>query len=200
MIKVDDAVYVLDISGVDLDSLKESCYLIYSELHAKQESSSVNAYANKDAPITTKLNNSYNIFSYPYPELENLFDVIKSKFYEVEKIHYGLNLKKNYYLNAWLNYYNYNEYVDWHIHQDMKPWTWHGFFCVDTEPSKTIYHNLQHKRTYDIQSLDNRLVIGQCQNVRHKTDPWMVADRPRITVAFDVLTSSSGQDFCIPLG
>ena len=39
------------------------------------------------------------------------------------------------------NYDSYKEgdFIDWHTHWPKEKNTWHGFFCVDCEPSYTTY-------------------------------------------------------------
>lgn len=202
MNKVIDGLYFVDDCGVNLNELKKSCIQISEEINRLQIVDNLDkAYQQECAPITTKFASFYNFFTFPYPEVHNLFKVIQQKFYALEKLHYGKNLNQNYYLMAWLNVYHKNEFVDWHYHNAMQPWTWHGIFCVDTVPSCTSYRYLNSDSIANVESLDNRMIIGLSESYLHRTYPWHDESRPRITIAFEITSEKVlkiKRNICIP--
>lgn len=203
MNKVIDGLYFVDNCGLNLDKLKTSCIQISEEINNLSIINNLDkAYQQVGAPVTTKFNAFYNFFTFPYPEVHTLFKAIQKNFYALEKLHYGKNLNQNYYLTAWLNLYNKDEFVDWHSHHDMRPWSWHGFFCVDTVPSYTSYRKLNNDNDIvDIESLNDRMIMGLCESYIHRTYPWHDESKPRITVAFDIASEKVlkiRRNICIP--
>lgn len=140
----------------------------------------------------TEIYKQYNVLSYPLPEVHKLYSQIRDFFYECQKKHYGKILKKNYYIQCWLNIYQRGHFLDWHNHATIRngapsilPFTWHGFFCVNVGNSVTSY-KFQKKNIVDVQGTNNLLVLGVNNSDLHRTYPW-TEDTPRITIAFDIV-------------
>jgi hypothetical protein len=167
--------------NLDLIQLKASCYSLYDLV---QENFSENK---KDftaqSTLTTQLFSSYNLFMYPYNGFYELYQEIKT-FFEPYK-----DKDKNYYIQCWLNFYREGDFINWHGHWHENAKSWHGFFCVDCEPSKTTYRIPGVKNDIDVISKNNLLVISRSDGDSHRTWPWPYSDRPRITIAFDILPS-----------
>jgi hypothetical protein len=94
-------------------------------------------------------------------------------------------------MQSWVNVYNYGEYIDWHGHGQTSTYAWHGFFCVNAEPSKTTYQYLNSPETIDVESKNNLLVLGKSNTDTHRTWPWLDKNEPRITIAFDIVPDTT---------
>jgi len=168
--------------GLDLVQLKSSCLLMRQLV--------LDTWPTYTDPNTVKITNSlmsqlfknYNIFMYSYPEFYQLYSEIKTLFRE----QCGNN--DPHYCQAWLNYYHADEYITWHRHNLSLQCGWHGFFCVDTEPSKTTYRLLDGTE-FDVDGKNNLLVLSKNQGDSHCTWPWHLPE-PRITIAFDIVPAA----------
>jgi len=166
---------------LDLAQLKSSCELMRQLV--------LDTWPGKQDPGTTRITNSlvtqlfknYNIFMYPYPEFHQLYSELKTMFRE----HCDTTA---YYCQAWLNYCHTDEYIDWHRHNLSLHCGWHGFFCVDTEPSNTTYR-LPDETEFDVVGKNNLLVLSENQGDSHRTWPWHLLE-PRITIAFDIVPAA----------
>lgn len=130
--------------------------------------------------MTTGLFSSYNLLLYPLPEFHRLHEEICTMFNEVND-----NYDDKFYLQCWLNYYRKGDFIDWHHHWPPHYKGWHGFFCVNTEPSSTTYR-LKDGTIVEVKSEDNNLVLSRSDGDQHRTWPWEY-DEPRITIAFDII-------------
>lgn len=139
---------------------------------------------NKDIN-SRRLFKNYNLFLYPYPGFYELFTEIQIAFNEALKIS-GRENNGPYYIGCWVNFYGKDNFVPWHGHWPTELKTWHGFYCVNCEPSKTTY-KLPGEKIVDIESKNNRLVISPSDGDQHRTWPWEHSDRDRITIAFDIV-------------
>ena len=186
MKKIADGLYET-ICEINLHKLKNSCNLIYSQIeNLPIDSHWFGNDGQKDAPKTTKTNLQYNIFTFVYPQIHNLFKTIQNNFYLCEKDYYSKNLKCNYFLQGWLNVYKKDQFLDWHSHHYNIARGWHGFFCVDAELSSTLY-KFENNSIIEVPSTNNKLVLGLCANNYHKTNPWHNVYKNRVTIAFDII-------------
>jgi hypothetical protein len=170
--------------NLDLDKLHSTCKIMY-ELIKKNFSENKQDYSGQST-LTTKLFGSYNLLLYPLPELHELYNGIKDFFHRVNTLENAKNEK--YYIQCWLNFYQKGEFIDWHGHWEPEKRTWHGYFCVDVEPSHTTYimPNTNGKKV-DIHSKNNLLVMSRSDGDVHKSSEWPFEERPRITIAFDIV-------------
>ena len=111
------------------------------------------------------------------------------------------DIKEQYMIQCWLNFYRKGEFIDWHRHWPMDAKGYHGFLCVSCEPSKTTYrlpakHGVQipteliektEWETVDVESKNGLLVLSESAGDMHRTWPWEFHDRDRITIAFDIV-------------
>ena len=72
--------------------------------------------------------------------------------------------------------------------------SWHGYYCVDVEPSKTSYKLEKNGKIVHVQNEDNLLVLSKSLDDQHRTWAWEY-DHPRITIAFDILPASNILNF-----
>jgi hypothetical protein len=143
----------------------------------------------KLAPLTTQGFEHYNLLMYPFDGFHSLYFEIQQLFQQFNKSN------EKYYIRCWLNMYEKGNFVDWHDHFPTKSGSWHGFFCVDCEPSKTTYRLPNILELVDIVSENNLLVLSKSDGDQHRTWPWEYADRDRITIAFDIVPASYTGEF-----
>jgi len=176
------------VSNLNLDKLKDSCYSVFdSTSKLELDPVWVDNPNQIDAPSSTKKLSQYNVFTFVLPKIPELYKLIRTSFYEAERMEYSKNLNLNYYIRAWVNVYKTDQFIDWHGHHYPVNWGWHGFFCVDVETSNTYYRFKDTNEIVTVPSKNNKLVMGLCETNEHKTDPWSEVDRDRITVAFDII-------------
>lgn len=166
----------------DLQEMRESCDKMYE--HITQTYKSGNTVS-PQSTLTTRLYKQYNLLLFTVGQFHELFTDIKNTFFELNPV-----LEEPHYLQCWLNYYQKDNYIDWHGHWPSELKSWHGFYCVDCEPSCTTYL-LPSGTKVDINSENNLLVLSKSEGDKHRTWPWPYSDRPRITIAFDIAPRSS---------
>ena len=167
--------------NLNLNELNTSSDIMYHFIK-KNFSNNRADYAGKST-LTTKLYSSYNLLLYPLPGFHELYNEIKDVFHKVNP-----SSNEKYYMQCWLNYYQKGDFIDWHKHWEPESKSWHGFYCVNAESSYTSY-KLPHIDTkiIDIQSENNLLVLSRSDGDKHKSSEWLYEDRPRITIAFDIV-------------
>jgi len=137
--------------------------------------------------MTTQLYAQYNLMLYPVSsEFHSLYKNIVTMFKEVCPPEEFNN--NQFYMQCWLNFYRKGDFIDWHNHwlPDENGSSWHGFYCVDCEPSKTTYRIPGVANDVDVVSENNLLVMSKSDGDQHRTWPWH-ENKPRITVAFDIV-------------
>ena len=142
--------------------------------------------------LSTRLYSKYNFCLYPLPGVHELYWSINSVFHNCLTHFHGGRVHKRYFMQSWLNYYRKGEYIDWHTHTPGSVGGWHGFLCLDVEPdSFTSYRwpsDAQRKDVIvDVKSENNLMVMGISNEDQHRSSEWPYEDRPRITIAFDIL-------------
>lgn len=167
---------------LNLNQLKYSCYLMHDfvKKHFDKEMPAYDDVSGKTS-LTTNLYNTYNLFMYPYDEFYNLYQEIKTLFHDC------CIDEDQYYIQCWVNFYKKGDFIDWHNHWAPEHRTWHGFFCVDCEPSKTTYNVPGYNEPLDIVSENNLLVMSRSNGDTHRTWPWEDETKDRITIAFDIV-------------
>jgi hypothetical protein len=165
---------------LNLDEQQRSAHMMYEFIK--------HTFADKDhngqSTMIYNLYEKYNYFMYSVPGIHKLYNGIKETFHQCN-IHRNGENDREYFAQCWLNFYHKGEFIDWHGHWPEKYDTWHGFYCVDVEPdSKTTYRFSDQE--VDIQSKNNLLVISPSAGDEHRSSEWNF-DRPRITIAFDII-------------
>ena len=153
---------------------------------------------------TTNLFGMYNTFLFSAAPLHSLFKEISTLWNEVKPD------DDIYYLQSWVNVYEETASIGWHYHWTESFNAWHGFYCVDVDVSKTTYalspkyyqeskaHDylyngqpiLEYNDEYeliDVVGQDNFLIMGRSAGDQHRNLPWKIKNRPRITIAFDIV-------------
>jgi len=179
--------------NLNLTEIKDSCYKMKAVIDENFKKHILgNEYIEdegKFAPLTTQGFEQYNLLMYPFAGFHSLY-------FEIQKLFQQLNQSnEKHYLRCWLNIYEKDNFVDWHEHFPASCNSWHGFFCVDCEPSKTTYQLPNTLDQVDIISENNLLVLSKSAGDKHRTYPWEYEDRDRITIAFDIVPAKSTGNF-----
>ena len=183
---------------LDLIKIRTSCYKMNDIINNNFKTVTENGYRDDSgmSPLTTQVHEQYNLLMYRFEEFHSLY-------FEIQSLFQKLNQRTDtYYINCWLNLYKKGHYLDWHDHYPPQCNAWHGFFCVDCEPSKTTYQLPNKSETVDIVSENNLLVISPSAGDWHRTWPWEAEDRDRITIAFDIVPRNYADNrvkFWIPI-
>jgi hypothetical protein len=168
--------------NLNLSKIKNSSHKMYNYIKKTFESGSdYNGQSSMEKQIFAK----YNLLMYPLPEFYELYCEIRNFFRE------NLNsedLNEPHYIQCWLNFYKKGEFISWHEHWPPEVNGWHGYYCVDVEPSKTTYKLPGYKKNIDVENCNNLLVLSKSNGDKHRTWPWEY-DSPRITIAFDIVPS-----------
>lgn len=136
-----------------------------------------------DGSPSTKLYEAYNVFLCHAPGFYEVYSAVVKSFKSKQSNY------QDYAIAGWVNVHQQGGYLDWHIHgKDIKnhDQRWHGYVCVNAEPSKTMYMDFETKKL--LQTIENKngyLVLNPA-GIAHRTTPWGVAEEPRITIAFDI--------------
>jgi len=207
------SVYVYD---VDLDISQQRKNALFARDYLVNES----GFSDKDAAyskhkgdldLPTKIYNKYNYATFPLPGMPKLYDAIRDAFAKSLASENDTS-HTEYAIQIWVNFYNKGSNIDWHHHWSREFDSWHGFYCVDTEPNShteyAFYSNekdairnmlVESDDERDIEfflgaadehifvkSKDNRIVISRSGNDCHRSSEWE-GNRPRVTVAFDIV-------------
>lgn len=169
-------------------NFKEVKANIYEKFSDIDQSDNVNP--NQNVPFSTLQYYAYNLFMYPAPGFYELFVQIRDAYREFS------NDDQPAYMEAWLNVYNRGDHLDWHGHWPPEYEIWHGFYCVDVETdSYTDYRIPMVREEVRVHSEDNLLVIGKGTGDLHRSSPWHLDHKPRVTIAFDIIPQKSLQPF-----
>lgn len=137
------------------------------------------------------LGNLYNIFQFHDSQIHKLFSALR-KLIKEACLYYGIDFKKEQYMiQGWFNMSgikdpelnNSNHYHD-HMEGTGIP-NFHGYYCVDAEPSSTFYKIGGHDGIlFENINKNNRAIISETGHP-HGIGPWPY-DKPRITIAYDI--------------
>jgi len=185
---------------LNLENLMASTLMAANTVKMRYPEDSVDSNGFKG---TTKTFEKYNIFMFSAQPLWELFREI-STFWQSTR-----TSNKIHYMQAWINVYEEGaESIGWHHHWPEHMQAWHGYYCLDVDVSKTTYALqpkyykqsrdvadqyqgvLEHNDEYeliDVVGRDNMLVMGLSSNDLHRNIPWKIKNRPRITIAFDIV-------------
>jgi hypothetical protein len=190
---------------LDLVRAKQDCFAIYETVKYRYGNFEIPADGPAFTNLSTRLFFKYNTFLFSSQELHKLFVEI-SNFWKIVR-----PTNEPWYLRSWVNIYDSSKSIGWHSHFESKDNGWHGYFCVDVDQSKTsyalfpplfqeslayehdyVYNNTQlveHNTEYELANVcgqDNFLFMSP-SGPMHRNVPWRILDRPRITIAFDIL-------------
>lgn len=190
--------------SINLDNLKQYLDIKHEEILSntlKEDNLLTDLLVKKynklnNAP--TKLNKKYNLFKSDSTIIKEMYSELKALTEDACK-HYGYDFdQQNYMVRAWFNYdlksINNKEYSplknERFFHDHLGGYgapDFHGYYCVDAEPSIT-YYKINDQEVFSNINKNNRMVL--CANgFLHGRDDWY-EDHPRITIAYDVVPFS----------
>jgi hypothetical protein len=170
-----------------LDKLKPSCLMLAEEVQSRwgdwMNSWSEDYMKFADGSPSTKLYEAYNIFLCHAPGFYEVYSKVVESFKQKQP-----NWNQ-YAIAGWVNVYEKEGFLDWHYH-GSDPYNhdhrWHGYVCVNAEPSKTMYMDITTKKLVEtIENKNGQLVLNPA-GIAHRTTPWKDETEPRITIAFDI--------------
>ena len=133
------------------------------------------------APMSSRLHDYYNVFSFPYDGIYELYQEVCAFFKEVNQY------DQPYYIHAWLNYLNKGDSVPWHNHWGALSGLKQTYVCsayINAEPSNTIYKFPDE--TYTIKNKNNTITLYEDVGDIHMVEPW-TGNEPRITISMDMV-------------
>lgn len=128
----------------------------------------------------------YNVFQFYNASIHKLYKEISNTVKEACE-YYGVDFEKqNYYIQGWFNITHTGKgKLDWHDHGGPFAPHFHGYYCVNAEPSITHYTiNDGSKRIVDNVNKNNRLIISEMGHP-HAMGDWEW-EGSRITIAYDI--------------
>ena len=170
--KLKNNVYVFDLN-LDINVMKDSSMKMYDFVVNYFDEDPSTDYSAKSTP-STKLFKNYNLLLYPFPGFHDLYWNIHQAFHTSITDLIGVT-DRQYYITSWINVYKEGDYIDWHGHgppaevfpKELNRLVWHGFYCVDVEPSSTFYKSQNGEEQIEIKSKNNRLVLGPAEGNMH---------------------------------
>lgn len=159
--------------------VKNFSHLIDSKITSKSYQATLDQQLSQ-APITSKLHDHYNLFTFPYV---GITEVCK----EAIRVFKEVNLYDDqYYVHAWLNYQHKGESIPFHHH-------WKGLSGLDNTYVATCYINAEPSVTtykykdgsvYDHHCKNNTISIFEDLGDIHQVSAWE-GDEPRISISMD---------------
>lgn len=153
----------------------------------------VNAITDKDkawlssGSLSTVKWSEYNVFQFYNKEIYNLYksvsDMVKDacSYYDID---FGA---QNYYIQGWFNINHAKTgKLDWHDHGGPFAPYFHGYYCVNAEPSTTHYKLFNSDdQVVENKNINNRAIVSEMGHPHAMADwTW---DGPRITIAYDIV-------------
>jgi|TARA_R100001530_G_scaffold43402_1_gene33007 hypothetical protein len=132
-------------------------------------------------------NHKYNLLTFPGEQLNKLY-------YELVKHIPELLEDKCYVLKSWLNVFRKGQKVDWHPHWPPDKGVWHGFYCAQVGNSFTEYRIPEVTKNIKVKSEEGLIVVGKSAGDEHSSSRWTESQRPRVTIAFDIIPIESLSD------
>jgi hypothetical protein len=145
--------------------------------------------------VSTMKWRQYNVFQFNTQEIYNLYLGIREMVKEACE-YYDLDFaEQKYMMQGWFNINSNSKggKLNWHDHGPNGAPDFHGYYCVNAEPSVT------HYRVFDkeVQNINknNRAILSEMSHP-HAMGDWDWAG-DRITVAYDILPLSQVEQFGI---
>jgi hypothetical protein len=145
----------------------------------------------------------YNIFTFIHPGIYQLYKSLGKlmkdvcEYYEIDMdkekylIHGWFNLDQetpNEGKNGGVNPLKYPNHFHDHMNGIGAP-AFHGYYCVDAEPSSTFYKiDRNEDKIFENVNKNNRAIISETGHP-HGRDDWFQKN-PRITIAYDIVPSA----------
>ncbi len=124
------------------------------------------------------------MFQFHIEEVFNLYKAVSSLVKEACD-YYDLSFEdEKFMVQGWFNInHSKSGKLNWHDHGPFGAPTFHGYYCVNAEPS-TTYYQVFDKQVENV-NINNRAILSEMGHPHAQADwDW---DGPRITIAYDVL-------------
>jgi hypothetical protein len=130
----------------------------------------------------------YNVFQFYHPSIYKLYKNISETIKEACE-YYEIDFKKQEYMvQGWFNInYNNSGKLDWHDHGGPYAPYFHGYYCVNAEPSTTYYSVFGNQ--VENHNKNNRMIISEMGHP-HAMGDWDW-EGPRVTIAYDIMPLKS---------
>jgi hypothetical protein len=129
----------------------------------------------------------YNVFQFYNEEIHNLFVGVRETVKEACE-YYGVNFEEQkYMIQGWFNITHSGKgKLDWHDHGGPFAPFFHGYYCVNAEPSVTNY-KLFNNESMLVENVNknNRLIVSEMGHP-HAMGDWEW-EGSRITIAYDIM-------------
>lgn len=175
----------------DLDELSrflQEKYALINEakLRGVSEIGEDDKYWMDSGSLSTVKWREYNVFQLYHEGIYNIYKGISETMREACD-YYNIDFdKQQYYVQGWFNI-NHSDTgkLNWHDHGAPFAPHFHGYYCVNAEPSITHYKIEDgSNRIVDNHNKNNRLIISEMGH-QHAMGDW-TWEGPRITVAYDI--------------
>lgn len=137
--------------------------------------------------VSTMKWREYNVFQFHIPGIHNLLSSISEMTKEACR-YYEINFyDQQYMIQGWFNInYAKKGKLDWHDHGPWGAPNFHGYYCVNAEPSVTYYKTFDN--IIENHNKNNRAILSEMGHPHAMADwDW---EGPRITVAYDIIPLS----------
>ena len=133
-----------------------------------------------EGSISTEVYECYNVFLNHLPGMGELYKAVVNKFKEKQPNY------EQYAIAGWVNIFPKGKNLKWHRHGNPEEpeGRWHGYVCIDAEPSQTMYKDKDFEHT--IENKNGYMTMNEAGLLHRVSDDWP-HDRPRITIAFDFI-------------
>jgi hypothetical protein len=175
-----DYLYGVKLNSINNSELIENCLNIEKILLSNLHKINTRVYGT----LTTNNHENYNLFFFPLKQLHILY-------YELIKNITPVLENKSYVLKSWVNIYRKGEKIDWHGHWPSEQKVWHGFYCVQVGESFTEYKIPNNDQIIKVKSEEGLLVFGKSDGDLHRSSEWNDENKPRVTIAFDIIPIES---------
>ena len=178
----------LDNNLDDLSNFLSKKYKLINDaqLRGVNEIGEDDKYWMESGSLSTVKWREYNVFQLYHPAIHNLYNALSDTVKEACD-YYGLDFyKEKYYVQGWFNI-NHSDTgkLDWHDHGGPFAPHFHGYYCVNAEPSITNYKLFNDdNRVVENINKNNRLIVSEMGHP-HAMGDWSW-DGPRITIAYDI--------------
>lgn len=178
---------------LDLESIKKDARRINTKVTREYKHIEENNLYSKDtsynstlteqlsnAPLSSKLHDYYNVFTYPYSTIPPILATIVGVFKE------QCRYPHQYCVHGWLNYQSKGESIPWHHHwQNLSglEGCYIGTYYVNAESSITTY-KFDNGYTESRQNINNTFTLYEDVGDIHMVDTWQ-HDEPRISISMD---------------
>jgi hypothetical protein len=137
--------------------------------------------------VSTQKYKEYNVFQMYHGFAHTLYSAVVEMVKEACQ-HYGIDYQSEQWMaQSWFNINSKSAggRLDWHDHQvkEFGVPSFHGYFCVNAEPSQTLY--LINNTVVPNNNKNNRALLS-LTGYPHAVAPWEW-DEDRITIAYDVI-------------